>query len=63
MPKVVGGFGLRKLIDMNKACMTKLSWLVSKGGTELWCNVLQVKYKIYESCLGIGEEKEYNLGL
>lgn len=34
-PKNEGGLGLRKLSEMNKACLAKLSWKMSKGGEQL----------------------------
>jgi hypothetical protein len=44
-PKWMGGLGMRKLEDMNTACLSKLGWKVQAESNELWCNVLRNKYK------------------
>jgi hypothetical protein len=39
-----GGLGLRKLHDMNKACLLKLGWKLQQDSNEYWCRVLKGKY-------------------
>jgi hypothetical protein len=39
-PKWLGGLGLRKLENMNKACILKLGWKVYSGANDFWCQVL-----------------------
>lgn len=43
-PKQIGGLGLRKLTNMNSACLMKLGWDLRRHSTALWCQVLRGKY-------------------
>jgi hypothetical protein len=59
VPKAMGGLGLRKLDVMNKACLSKLSWKLQTGSSDLWCHVLRGKYKMENelnnrACRGTG---------
>jgi hypothetical protein len=45
MSKDLGELGLRKLSDMNRACLLKLAWGFKNGNNELWCKVLKGKYE------------------
>lgn len=38
------GLGLRRLDNMNKACIMKLGWKLHNNPNELWCKVLKGKY-------------------
>ncbi|PNX66290.1 hypothetical protein L195_g055006 [Trifolium pratense] len=44
-PKSHGGLGLRRLAEMNKACIFKLVWKLQNGVNELWCQILFGKYQ------------------
>lgn len=44
LPKVNGGLGLRRLTDMNKACIMKLAWNLKAERNKLWSQVLIGKY-------------------
>jgi hypothetical protein len=44
VPKWKGGLGLRKLHEMNKACLLKLGWKYQQDSDEYWCCVLKGKY-------------------
>lgn len=35
-PKDVGGLGIRRLYDMNRALIAKLGWLLLKNPNSLW---------------------------
>ncbi|CAJ2653650.1 unnamed protein product [Trifolium pratense] len=43
-PKSLGGLGLRRLDVMNRACLMKLGWDLSRGSNGMWCAVLRGKY-------------------
>jgi hypothetical protein len=45
MPKWNGGLGLRKLENMNQACLLKIGWKYHGGKNDLWCRVLRGKYE------------------
>jgi ribonuclease HI len=40
----MGGLGLRKLEEMNKACLLKLGWKLQTSSDEYWSHVLKGKY-------------------
>jgi ribonuclease HI len=40
----MGGLGLRRLDNMNQACLLKLGWKLYIGANDLWCQVLKGKY-------------------
>jgi hypothetical protein len=42
--KWLGGLGLRKLDNMNKACILKLGWKIYSGANDFWCQVRRGKY-------------------
>jgi hypothetical protein len=44
MPKELGGLGMRRLDEMNKACLLKLGWKFNRGDNDFWCEVLRGKY-------------------
>lgn len=44
-PKDIGGLGLRRLDDMNKAFLLKLGWHLQTDGRKLWSEVPQSKYQ------------------
>jgi hypothetical protein len=46
-PKCYGGLGLRRLDEMNKACILKLGWKLKIGTSDLWCEVLRGKYNFH----------------
>lgn len=52
IPKGLGGLGIRKLEDMNFACIMKLGWNLRNEGNDLWCKVLLGKYKRNDSLEG-----------
>ncbi|XP_031124258.1 uncharacterized protein LOC116026974 [Ipomoea triloba] len=43
--KVAGGLGIRRLQDMNRACMAKLGWHLIHEKESLWAQTLLTKYK------------------
>ncbi|PON97172.1 hypothetical protein TorRG33x02_069280 [Trema orientale] len=43
-PKSVGGLGLRRTNDYNRAFLAKWGWLLISGSTALWAQVLRSKY-------------------
>ncbi|XP_045810455.1 uncharacterized protein LOC123904892 [Trifolium pratense] len=43
-PKAHGGLGIRRLINMNKACLMKLGWALRTGQQALWIDVVKGKY-------------------
>ncbi|PNY15946.1 ribonuclease H, partial [Trifolium pratense] len=44
LPKSLGGLGIRRLHNMNKACLMKLGWSMKRGDSALWIDVLKGKY-------------------
>jgi hypothetical protein len=44
LPKVYGGLGMRRLVQMNKACLMKLGWAIRSGKEALWIEVIKGKY-------------------
>jgi ribonuclease HI len=47
-PKCYGGLGLRRLDEMNQACILKLGWKLKTGARDLWCEVLRGKYNCHD---------------
>ena len=43
-PKDVGGLGIKKTADMNKALVAKMTWDVAKGVNKMWVNIFRKKY-------------------
>lgn len=43
-PKVLGGLGIKKSADMNKALLAKSSWRMLQNDEGLWCKVFKNKY-------------------
>ena len=43
-PKSEGGLGIKKMVDMNKALVAKLTWEVVSNEDKTWVNVLKKKY-------------------
>ncbi|PNX81608.1 ribonuclease H [Trifolium pratense] len=43
-PKAFGGLGIRRLVQMNKACLMKLAWSIRSGEEALWIDVIRGKY-------------------
>ena len=43
-PKDVGGLGIKKTADMNKALVAKMTWDVAKGVNKMWVNIFKKKY-------------------
>jgi hypothetical protein len=44
LPKAYGGLGMRRLVQMNKACLKKLGWALRSGKEALWIEVIKDKY-------------------
>jgi hypothetical protein len=44
IPKAYGDLGLRRLVQMNKACLKKLGWALRSGKEALWIEVIKDKY-------------------
>lgn len=42
-PKSMGGFGLRNLVETNKACLLKLGWKLVIGDNNIWFQVVRWK--------------------
>ena len=42
-PKDVGGLGIKKTTDMNKALVAKMTWDVAKGVNKMWVNIFRKK--------------------
>ena len=40
----MGGLGIKKIEDMNKALVAKMSWKIVKNADKLWVTVFQKKY-------------------
>ena len=40
----MGGLGIKKIEDMNKDLVTKMSWDIVKNADKLWVKVFQKKY-------------------
>ncbi|KAI5393641.1 hypothetical protein KIW84_060678 [Lathyrus oleraceus] len=43
-PKRLGGLGLKHLVKMNEACLSKRSWKLQSGEEAFWCKLLKKKY-------------------
>lgn len=43
-PKRIGGLGIRKTAEMNKALLSKLGWKIEDGDQGLRAHVLRAKY-------------------
>lgn len=43
-PKEIGGLGVRRLVDVNKALLTKLAWEVNIEGGKTWTQLIRAKY-------------------
>lgn len=46
--KLLGGLGLKRLDVMNRAYIMKLSWMIINNADDLWCKVMQGRYKFGE---------------
>jgi hypothetical protein len=57
LPKSHGGLGIRRLVQMNKACLMKLGWAIRSGEEALWIEVLQGNYGRGTSNLAYAEAK------
>ena len=44
LPKALGGLGIRRLVNMNKACLMKLGRAIRSGTEALWIDVIRGKY-------------------
>lgn len=44
LPKKHGGLAMSNLLNMNKACIMKLGWMLRTGSKGLWCEVIRRKY-------------------
>ena len=42
-PKDVGGHGIKKTADMNKALVAKMTWDVAKGVNKMWVNIFEIE--------------------
>lgn len=43
-PKRLGGLGLKHLVKMNEACLSKRSWKLQSGEEAFCCKLLREKY-------------------
>jgi hypothetical protein len=43
-PKYLGGLGIKKTANMNKAMLAKSGWRMLQNDEGLWCNILKDKY-------------------
>jgi hypothetical protein len=50
-PKALGGLGIRRLVNMNKACLMKLGWAIRTDQEALWIDVMKGKYVRQQSTL------------
>lgn len=57
-PKDVGGLGIRRLYDMNRALIAKLGWLLSKNPNSLWSWIILAKYLKNHSFFDIPPSRE-----
>lgn len=57
------GLGLRKLDNMNKACLVEIGQKFNNGDKYLWCNVLRGKYGRSNSTTRVREAKLFNSSL
>ena len=43
-PKSVGGLGIKKIEDMNKALVAKMTWEIASNVNKLWVQIFKKKY-------------------
>ena len=43
-PKNVGGLGIKKIVDMNQAFVTKMTWDVVNNSDKMWVMAFKKKY-------------------
>ena len=48
-PKALSGIGLTNLEDFNAVCLIKLGWKIINNSKEIFCNILQDKYRNKEN--------------
>lgn len=47
-PKIAGGLGFRRFVDINIALLAKLAWKIASEEDSLWCRIMRIR-KLEES--------------